>query len=140
MYSRYHDQPVRIPENYGGVAFSEAPPAKESPRRLDVAKPTPPPTSNTAEPPLMPAPPRTLHLPPLPEPPPRAAEPPHAAKGEEPPHPPTSTFFSLLHGSHTLFGKMKFDDLLLLALLLLLSQNDSNADLLPWLALLLFCG
>lgn len=140
MYSRYHDRPVRVPENYGGVAFSETPSVKETPHRLDVAKPTPLSTIEGKDLPLMPPPPKALHLPPMP------TEPPPCENTESPSKEthdiPASKGggFSPWQSSHLLFGKMKFDDLLLLALILLLSQNGSESDLLPCLALLLFCG
>lgn len=39
------------------------------------------------------------------------------------------------------FSHMKSDDLLLLGLILLLARSDSEeSDMIPWLALLLFCG
>ena len=48
MYSRYHkgnDASFQLPENYGGVAFSEKRPLNDgapSARTLEVAKPSPP--------------------------------------------------------------------------------------------------
>ena len=54
MYSRYHkpsDTPIQLPENYGGVAFSETPAFKSDVappfHPLEVAKPSPPPPSET---------------------------------------------------------------------------------------------
>lgn len=140
MYSRYHDRPVRVPENYGGVAFSETPSPKETPHRLDVAKPTPPPTPEEKTLPPMPPPPKPVHLPPIPPeaPPCEHEESPAKESCDAPPS--KGGFLPLWKNTHALLGNMRFDDLLLLALILLLSQNGSASDLLPCLALLLFCG
>lgn len=47
----------------------------------------------------------------------------------------------LLHGTSFPFSEgMEFDELLILGIMLLLSRNDGDPDLLPLLALLLFCG
>ena len=102
MYSRYHpgsqDQPIRLPENYSGCAFSasgsaSAPESSQSaaPRMIDVAKPTPPPDR---PPPIgMPPPPRRVALPPSEYTPSSGLDQqsslPHHEKGEAAPHFPT---------------------------------------------------
>ena len=153
MYSRYHDRPVHVPENYSGCAFSDRP-AKETPPaapyRLDVGKPTPAPSSDRKDPSVMPPPPRAVIIPKkddAPPPPPPAEEKerhePHEEKREH--H--DAAFLQPFQG---LFGNighafpfshgLGFDELLLLGLIILLSQNEGDSDVVLWLALLLFCG
>jgi len=138
MYSRYHDRPVPVPENYGGVAFSETAAPKDAvAHRLDVAKPTPPPVFEGRDTALMPRPPRTVRLPPgedLPSP---------EASGEAETESEASSVDSSERGGigiSRFLRAMRFDDLLLLALLLMLSENGTDSDVVLWLALLLFCG
>ena len=109
MYSRAQDRkplPLRLPENYGGCAFSST--VREEPK--------PPPTPTEAP----------FHT----------AEPP-SEKEQAPPSPPKQPRLPL---SLPLSRGLHFDELLLLGLMLLLSQNREESDLLPLLALLLFCG
>ena len=142
MYSRYHaraDAPVRIPENYGGTAFSEPTEERgESLHRIDVAKPTP----RTDVPPpetAMPAPPRTLLLPPVrssAEKIPTPTEKEHSEPSvslSEPVHGKSIKNFPFGHG-------IGFDELLLLGLIVLLSGSEQGSDTVLWLALLLFMG
>ena len=143
MYSRYHDsdyhadnRPVQPPENYSGWAFSkqEESEPKPAPRRIDVAKPSPPP------------------LPPLPpkeEEPPKPSEPP-APPTPAPPPPPPKDPPALLAPLKGLFGGLGsafpfshgvgFEELLILGVILLLARSEGENDLILWLALLLFCG
>ena len=142
MYSRYHDRPVRVPENYGGVVFSDvSAAAKEpSPHRVEVAMPTPPRHSERKEIAVIP-PPKTLRLSPRndeAEAPLRPSEENSCGEGADaserkPSHAPDEGGLPFLKG-------LRFDDLLLLSLMLLLSQNDTDSDVVLWLALLLFCG
>ena len=142
MYSRYHDRSVRVPENYGGVAFSEATTAREvPPHRLEVAKPTPPPVSDAKEAPDLPHP-RAIRVPSGEEEGEALSVLPSeascetemlSAASEKPSGGTAGGVLPFLHG-------MRFDDLLLLSLLLLLSQSGTESDVVLWLALLLFCG
>ncbi|MBR3895382.1 MAG: hypothetical protein IKJ35_09625 [Clostridia bacterium] len=138
MYSRYHDRPVPVPENYGGIAFSEtAPPKEMSPHRLDVAKPTPPPATEGKDTSVMPPPPKAVKLPPKPDVPLAPSR--EEAKAELP-EPSEKASETHLDGRLRFLRGMRFDDLLLLALLLMLSENGTESDVVLWLALLLFCG
>ena len=164
MYSRYHnrnERPVTLPENYSGIAFSNQRPPREEPpaplpHRIDVAKPTPPP-----EPPTnaqgMPPPPRPILLPPPSEHnTPREASPPSEVISTQPPpcenekkesKAAPAAFLQPLQG---LFGNVGhafpfshgfgFDEILIIGLIILLSNNGQDNDLVLWLALLLFCG
>ncbi len=138
MYSRYHnrrDEPVRVPEHYGGTAFSERPQPPEPPHRLNVARPTPPEETPMPAPPHPARPPRlseTLREPPVtlscdtckaPEAEkPLSILPPLAAKG-----------FPFGHGIGS-------EELLLIGLIVLLSGSEGGSDMVLWLALLLFLG
>ena len=168
MYSRYdhrEDRPIRLPENYGGTAFSEShAPQKASPRdsapprQLEIGKPTPPPNRPLSD---MPVPPRPISLPPLQEEKVRAELPPTALPAPAPPvqdekdlskAPPhadrrPTAFLQPFQG---LFGHMGnafpfghgigFDELLIIGLMILLSRTEQESDVVLWLALLLFCG
>ena len=124
MYSRYQPsartEPFRLPENYGGCAFSEqrrpTPPEPPDGGRLEIATPTP-------------------AVPPPPEAPLRAPEVPR--KDAAPLTPallaPLGHAFPFSHG-------LGFEELLILGLILLLARTDEPGDTLLWLVLLLFCG
>lgn len=132
MYSRFQDRasrPIRVPENYGGCAFSASPKAA---RDLPPTPQPEPPTHSDA-------PPFPSHAPSSP-----ASEPPQEAPAhtpleetsvvsapQSPPRPPLSLPFT--HG-------WSFDELLLLGVMILLSRNEEESDVLPFFALLLFCG
>ncbi|MBE6553936.1 MAG: hypothetical protein E7666_06290 [Ruminococcaceae bacterium] len=162
MYSRYHDRadrPMQIPENYSGCAFSDlqyaGDSAHSSPHRIDVAKPTPPDrdTSHAIPSARMGAdrsdahePPRKRALPPSPLPPPEKTTPStnvseHAVSAKKPKDADDrhgllehlGTAFPFSHG-------IGFDELLILGMILLLSQNETDSDLILWLLLLLFSG
>lgn len=130
MYSRFPDssgRPIRVPEHYSGVAFSERPPRPPEPlpkKRLpEVATPSPPkelPPSK--EPPALPVP-RLLPPPP-----------------QEPPHPREPIRQPLLGLSVPFLRGIGFEELLLLGLILLLAQSEEDPSTVLWLALLLFCG
>lgn len=109
MYSRYPD---RLPEHYSGCAFRPGRPDR------------PPISVPFAEvPPAQPSPP----------PPPPCAE-----NGKPaPPAPPVCGFFGGV--LPTLPGGLEGDEFLLLGLILLLARSGEGSDVLPWLALLLFC-
>lgn len=176
MYSRYNnrsERPLRLPDNYGGTAFSDRPTTHEPPppKVVEIAKPTPPPDRmSTAH--GMPPPPRAVVLPPKDtaprhEPTPLPVPvPPHeerrdwnadhdrhddrernSDRGDEKKDRPTAAFLQPFQG---LFGHMGnafpfthslgFDELLLIGLIILLSRNEADSDVVLWLALLLFCG
>ena len=113
MYSRYPD---RLPDHYSGCAFR---PGREDRPPISV--------------PFAPAPP-----PPSPEPPPPPPPPPCGCEkpAPPPPKPPCELFGGALPA---LPGGLESDELLLLGLILLLARSGEGSDLLPWLALLLFC-
>ena len=139
MYSRYHkgnDASFQLPENYGGVAFSEKRPLGDgapSARTLEVAKPSPPlPPFYHA--PVPTAPPRSEpQKPPLP----------HATATADTDNRHTPPFsllpiggkegFPFAHGIGT-------EELFIIALIILLSGNEQASDVVLWLTLLLFCG
>ena len=72
MYSRYSNRPrpsVQVPKHYSGVAFSESGAEGDSPRYLEVAKPSqpawdsPPEPAPKEEPPALPAHAPKPHIP-----------------------------------------------------------------------------
>lgn len=110
MYSRYPD---RLPEHYSGCAFRQGredrPPISVPFSEMPSAPPPPPP------------------------PPPSCPPPP-------PPKPQEKTSYDLFGGVlPALPGGLEGDELLLVGLILLLARSGEGADILPWLALLLFC-
>ena len=139
MYSRYHkgnDTTFQLPENYGGVAFSEKRLAgsdgTQPTHTLEVAKPSPPPPpfynvpSPTAQPRTEP------QAPPLP----------HAADAATDNNRTPSLAmlpiggkagFPFAHGIGT-------EELFIIALIILLSGNEQASDMVLCLTLLLFCG
>ncbi len=165
MYSRYQNRPeqeVRLPKNYSGWAFAER---KSEPRptpshRIDVALPSPPPESTPP-----PSPPPTDLPPPIPALLPPAHEQlsqPSVPQHEEHVHKEADTCPSTRGGDIKteasctsalpiglpagLGKKFPFshgigsDELILLGLIFLLSQNEYETDLPLWLTLLLFSG
>ena len=163
MYSKYHTpdgQRVQIPENYSGCAFSERfrdPSASlAQPHRLDVAKPTPPEPRDPpplqkkdveCNPPLQsPAEDTDSHTkastkcaPPPPSP--VAGISPVLLPSAELHHSPAFRgLFEKMGISFPFSHGIGFDELLILGLILLLSQNEADSDLILWLILLLFCG
>lgn len=110
MYSRYPD---RLPEHYSGCAFRQG--------RED----RPPISVPFSE---MPS------APPPPPPPPPSCPPPPSPKSQEKPS--CDLFGGVLPA---LPGGLEGDELLLVGLILLLARSGEGADILPWLALLLFC-
>lgn len=110
MYSRYPD---RLPEHYSGCAFR---PAQNDRPPISV--------------PFTPAPPEPPAAPPPPPPPCECREP------EPSKHPGCDLFGGVLP---SLPGGLESDEFLLLGLILLLARSGEGADVLPWLALLLFC-
>lgn len=110
MYSRYPD---RLPEHYSGCAFRQGredrPPISVPFSEMPSAPPPPPPPPPSCPPP----------------PPPNPAE-----------KPSCDLFGGVLPA---LPGGLEGDELLLVGLILLLARSGEGADILPWLALLLFC-
>lgn len=123
MYSRYPDRPtrpLRLPEHYSGCAFRQDPARDErdEPERNDPA--------------LIPVPFTEAPAPQPPPPPPAPPKPPcHTS-----PAPACELFGGVLPA---LPGGASGDELLLIGLILLLARSGEGADVLPWLALLLFC-
>lgn len=148
MYSRYQnrpEKPVRPPENYSGWAFAErrGDGKASATHRIDVAKPSPPPESAL--------PPRTLLPPPAEDTMPQRqtstpgeiAEVTAAPTKECDPPPKSSTHDGWLSGlgkSFPFSHGIGSEELILLGLILLLSQNEQDPDLPLWLVLLLFSG
>ena len=140
MYSRYHkgaDDTFRLPENYGGVAFSEGHLSKGGSDSLshtfEVAKPSPPPQSNPITSSTPPIPPRTSSAPPLPPVPPNAR--PHSDPPPKASHLPVGgkDGFPFAHG-------IGMEELFIIALIILLSKSEQSSDIVLCLTLLLFCG
>ncbi len=112
MYSRPHrqsEQPIHVPENYSGCAFSPA---------TDDRIQNPTPTPNTV------------------------AEVPPPPKEKELPNPQSSIktdVTSLFSGPLNMLGGIRFEELLLIGLIILLARTEQGSDVILWLALLLFC-
>ena len=132
MYSRYHgdaEREIRVPENYGGSVFADAPRDTTwtaPPRSLEVAKPSPP----------SPEPPRPSVGDPVAKDAPRAAEPESVATAVVPKDEIRPRFLNRLR----LFESFGFEELLLLGLILLLSESGADTETLLWLGLLLLAG
>ncbi|MBQ9760239.1 MAG: hypothetical protein IJW16_02695 [Clostridia bacterium] len=146
MYSRFSGKPpesIQIPDHYSGCAFS--PSKKETPSKkpimpqLDVAKPSPLP------PPPPPPPPSPSHEEPHIHREEPCKEPPREEK-EPPPHKhmtpasPLASWFGGIGSSFPFGHGVGFEELLILGLILLLSQTESDSHLVLMLGLLLFCG
>lgn len=143
MYSRYHSGAageIRVPEHYDGCAFANAerktvwtPPAP--PRSLEIAKPSPP----MPEPPnLQPeSEPSNSHPEPKPEcdPSPNAREN-HPAMVDAKPQEVVPVFGR----KSKLLQAVGFEELLLVGLIFLLSERDTDSEIVLWLALLLLFG
>ncbi|MBQ9131909.1 MAG: hypothetical protein IJX62_05520 [Clostridia bacterium] len=123
MYSRSQHRPprpIQVPEHYSGCAFSDHPPHGDAPPANEA-----PPSSFEIRPPLSDRePPRDHHKE---ERPPAALQPFQSLFGH------IGSAFPFSHG-------LGFDELLILGLILLLARNDGDSDIIPFLALLLFCG
>ncbi len=155
MYSRYGENPqknIRLPEHYGGSAFSQKPnepiaiPKKETPHLPirdgfgEKASPTAERFLRTERSEEKPIERDALSLPETPP-----IESPTSAATEESakPSPISPIHFDALR--RLLGGKMgelgeDSDRLLLLGLILLLSRTEGESDILLWLSLLLLCG
>ena len=148
MYSRFSGQQnapekaIQIPEHYSGCAFSpgvkpqDTPPVPASrpsqPSFLEIAKPTPPKER--------------------PDPDGFSTAPPEDTAGEidalnhssaKAPSYRASPFSGLLGGLGHAFPfshGLGFEELLLLGLIILLSRNENESDVILLLGLLLFCG
>ncbi len=121
MYSRFSgkNESVKLPEHYSGCAFTPQQPAPPPrPAHFGVGKPTPPPP---------------------PEEPPEEPAKDELPREEAPTTAPVMRLgnlglsFPFSHG-------IGFEELLILGLILLLSQNGGERDVVLVLALLLFCG
>ena len=149
MYSRFSGQSnmpeksFQIPEHYSGCVFSQGVKVPDSPRQekqptpafFEVAKPTPPPekTEPDAEP-GVPTQKPTTHA--------ESVE--AAVKHLERPHPSAASPFSSLFGSlgsaFPFSHGLGFEELLILGLIIMLSRNENESDIVLLLGLLLFCG
>ena len=112
MYSRPHrqsEQPIHVPENYSGCAFS---PSTDD--RVQNLTPTP---NIVAE---VPPPPKEKELP----------KPQNSIKTD---------VTSLFSGPLNMLGGIRFEELLLIGLIILLARTEQGSDVILWLALLLFC-
>ena len=110
MYSRPHrqsEQPIHVPENYSGCAFSPATDDR-------VQNPTPTPNI-VAE---------------LPPPQKELPKPQNSIKTD---------VTSLFSGPLNMLGGVRFEELLLIGLIILLARTEQGSDVILWLALLLFC-
>lgn len=130
MYSRYSsgrgEKPLHVPEHYSGCAFPKVLQKDPSPRAVDIARPTPlPPPSLPPDPPQSDA---ECDEPISPPPPPSEAEPKQEKDIPASAHP-----LPFVNG-------LDFDQLLILGLILLLSHQGTDPDIVLWLGLLLFCG
>ena len=137
MYSRFSNSPprnVQIPEHYSGCAFPYVGKEKQT-RFFEVATPTPPEEST---------PPTALPVLPMEH---LAPEIPDSADSKEEPvqalqvHPsePETVALPFAKGFSAIKG-LDFDQLLLLGLILLLSRNEEDSDVVMWLGLLLLCS
>ena len=118
MYSRYDNRTaerLRIPENYSGCAFPKENKAPAPPHYVEVAKPTP--YEDAPRPPnekVIPEDPTVKET---------------VVKNEKAPPP---------ADSGSLFSNgLDFEQLLILGLILLLSHNGEDPDIVLWLGLLL---
>ena len=155
MYSRYGENPpknIRLPEHYGGSAFSQKPneaiviPKKETPHIPtresfgEKASPTAERFLRTDIPTEKPIERDAVSLPEAPQ-----AESLASVETEEKQKTPTAhplhfdALRSLLGGKEGKLGEDS-DRLLLLGLILLLSRTEGESDILLWLSLLLLCG
>lgn len=138
MYSRYHSgatSEIRVPEHYDGCAFANAqrntvwiPPAP--PRGLEVAKPSPA-VSEAPKPQPEPQP----EVPVKPTPPPKSEESPAIAVEARP-----QGVIPVFGRKSKLLQAFGFEELLLVGLIFLLSERDTDSEIVLWLALLLLCG
>lgn len=158
MYSRYGDngrRPVRLPEHYGGSAFSQQPTEPFNVPKREPARPLPRTVGEKASPVAdrllreESAEREITELPSAPDAPEHFAER-AEEKEEKKPTPPTEkpsipsplnfgALRRLLEGKGGESGEDQ-DRLLLLGLILLLSRTEGDSDILLWLSLLLLCG
>lgn len=159
MYSRYGDiqkRPVRLPEHYGGSAFSQKPTEAITVSKREPTKSYP---HSGVEEKASPAANRLLHAEAVPEETddclscadvptvPTIVEDATEVK-EDVPALATDKKTSMsplnLEGIRRLFsgadGEADHDRLLLLGLILLLSRTEGESDILLWLSLLFLCG
>ena len=148
MYSRYSqkDETFQIPEHYSGCAFptqknrSAAPLPRTPSSFLEVGKPvTPPPPSPSEKVEIIQDPPRE-----------ESPSPNQSAKSvsieKEPDEQTKSAFAPLpkllgnLGSAFPFTHGLGFEELLILGLIILLSRNEEESDLILLLGLLLFCG
>ncbi len=159
MYSRYGDnskRPVRLPEHYGGSAFSQQPTAPIPVPKREPPRPLP---RDGVEEKASPVADRLLRadrpeeriddVPSAPAIPDEIIEEKEEEEEKIPAPPPekslvTSPFnfgaLRRLFGGKEGEGGDDQDRLLLLGLILLLSRTEGDSDILLWLSLLLLCG
>ena len=143
MYSRFsgkNEQVSQVPEHYGGYAFAPSSPVRAEPSKppathyFEVAAPSPkPPPMPHSE---IPSPTEsTKDLPPEPE------TPSHAVQASLPTHKPIPPrLFGNLGAAFPFSHGLGFEELLILGIIILLSQNEGESDAVLLLGLLLFCG
>ena len=142
MYSRFsgkNEQVSQVPEHYGGYAFAPTSPIKADPVKppathyFEVAAPSPKPPPTHSEI----TPPKEL-----------GEERPHESatlsptmQENAPVHKPTPPrLFGNLGSAFPFSHGLGFEELLILGIILLLSQNEGESDAVLLLGLLLFCG
>ena len=153
MYSKYSDKSdpdIRIPEHYSGCAFSNvkkapAPYIGKNPSTfLEVGTPTPPspptpPLQKFTEQPVAEEKPVFI------DPPQEITEPiPTEAATEKkqaiPTLGPLSGLFGNIGSAFPFSHGIGFEELLILGMIILLSRNEGESDIVLLLGLLLFCG
>ena len=112
MYSRSHrqsEQPIHVPENYSGCAFSptEDDRIQNPPSAPNIVAEVPPPHQEKEFPKLQ-----------------------SSIKTD---------VTSLFSGPLNMLGGVRFEELLLIGLIILLARTEQGSDVILWLALLLFC-
>jgi len=134
MYSRSRissDPPFQIPKHYSGCAFTTAPRPTQHPTEVPIETVCPPPSDPQSVCSEVDAPAEKA-LPVM-----------HSSKEpcEKPMPPPPLQGLLGNFGIRAPFSQgIGFDELLILGLMLLLSHNESDPDILLFLGLLLFCG
>ena len=147
MYSRFSGQPsmpekpIQIPEHYSGCAFSQGikpsePPKPEKqapPAFLEVAKPTPPEKAESEEEPNTPI---QWQIKPNEDLAPVSSHPTAHHQSASP----FSNLFGSLGSAFPFSHGLGFEELLILGLIIMLSRNENESDIVLLLGLLLFCG
>lgn len=145
MYSKYSSSsdPIKIPEHYSGCAFSTPKstpvPPKRSSALLEVGKPSP---TVSSVPPLKPVT--------VPAEEPKEETTVSETEESKPIDPdkekavavssPFSSLFGNIGSAFPFSHGIGFEELLILGLIILLSRNEEESDVVLLLGLLLFCG